>query len=256
MPAIRIDGRAVHIIAPRDLRQPSGHVVLLVHGAYDDHRYWQHLLAPLARDHTPIAVDLPGRGGTEGPPLDNATAYRRFFAALADALALPPFVFFGHSMGGSMAVDFALHHGDRLKAIIPLSSAPRWGITDDEIASWDGDTDKAFRDNLDFLFAKATTPAVRSTYDRQLRSTPPMTCKADVMNCRSFDLGGQLGSVRCPALVVCGDEEYWLEGSKSLHAGIKGAALTLIPAAGHAIALEQPQPLLTAVERLLANLPL
>lgn len=103
MPDIGVDGRTVHIVAPRDFRQPSGQVVLLVHGAYDDHRYWQHLLMPLARAHTPIAVDLPGRGGTEGPPLDIATAYRRFFAALADALALPPSVFFGHSMGSSRA---------------------------------------------------------------------------------------------------------------------------------------------------------
>ncbi|MFO0996174.1 MAG: alpha/beta hydrolase [Alphaproteobacteria bacterium] len=255
MPDLRVAGRTVHVVAPRDFQKPQGHVILLVHGAYDDHRYWQHLIDPLARAHTPIAVDLPGRGGSEGPPLDSAIGYRRFFAALVETLALPPFVFFGHSMGGSMAVDFAIHHGQRVKAIIPLSSAPRWSISDDEIASWDGDTDKAYRDNLPFLFAKSTSPAIRDAYDRQLRATPPLTCKADIANCRTFDLAGQLASVSCPTLVVVGDEEYWHEGSDALHAGIKGAKRALIPAAGHAIALEQPRAVLAAVEPFLAQLP-
>jgi hypothetical protein len=42
MRGVSVDRRSVHIIALRDLQPPSGRIILLVPGAYDDHSYWQH----------------------------------------------------------------------------------------------------------------------------------------------------------------------------------------------------------------------
>lgn len=250
-----VEGRSVYYQAPRAPAAPKGHAVLLVHGAYDNHAYWRHVYRHLRRDHTPVAIDLPGRGESQGPALDDADAYARFFAGLARALDLPPFVFFGHSMGGSMAVDFAARHPERAKGVIALGSAPRWSTTQADIDKWDTDPDGAFRENLESLFAKSVSPAVRGAYDRQLRSTPPVTCKADIAHCRSVALDGRLAAVKAPTLVVCGDEEAWIEGSHALRAGIAGARFEIVPGAGHAAALEQPAALNAAVDRFLATLP-
>jgi 3-oxoadipate enol-lactonase len=251
MPTVTVNGRAVGYRKPDGAK---GHVVLLVHGAYDNGDYWQHVYPHLARDHTPIAIDLPGRRESDGPPIGDATGYARFFPALADALKLPPFVFFGHSMGGSMAVDFAARNPRRTKGVIALGSAPRWTTSQADIDKWDGDPEGAFGDNLDYLFAKSASAAVRAAYDRQLRTTPPMTCKADIAHCRSVALEGRLDRVKAPTLVVAGDEEAWIDGSYALRDGIAGARFEVIPGAGHAVALEQPAALNAAVDRFLSTL--
>ena len=251
MAIVTVNGRKVHYRSPDATK---GHVVLLVHGAYDNGNYWQHVYPHLARDHTPIAIDLPGRRESEGPAIDDAAGYARFFPALADALKLPPFIFFGHSMGGSMAVDFAARNPKRTKAVIALGSAPRWTTSQADIDKWDSDPEGAFGENLDYLFAKGAPADVRAAYDRQLRTTPPMTCKADIAHCRSVAMEGRLDQVKAPMLVAAGDEEAWLDGSHALRDGIAGARLELIPGAGHAVALEQPAALNAAVDRFLKTL--
>lgn len=252
MAIVAVNGHKVHYRSPDAAK---GHVVLLVHGAYDNGDYWQNVYPHLARAHTPIAIDLPGRRESEGPAIDDAAGYARFFPALADALKLPPFVFFGHSMGGSMAVDFAARNPARTKAVIALGSAPRWSTSQADIDKWDSDPEGAFGENLDYLFAKGAPTSVRAAYDRQLRATPPATCKADIAHCRSVALDGRLDQVKAPTCVVAGDEEAWIDGSHALRDGIVGARFEVIPGAGHAVALEQPAALNAAVDRFLATLP-
>ena len=256
MPFIDIGERCVHYELPpaREVVRPRGRLVLLVHGAFDSSGYWRHVYRHLEGAHTPLAVDLPAHGKSDGPVLREASDYLSFFTDLADALHLPRFVFCGHSMGGSMAVEFALHHERRLSGLVGLSSAPDWEIDPADIEIWDRAPDEAFRRNLDYLFAEETAKEVRDAYDRQMRETPAAVCKADLETCRSFDLSHRLGEVTVPSAVICGDQEFWIEGSRELSKGIAGSRLDLIPAAGHAIALERPAALNAALERFLASL--
>jgi pimeloyl-ACP methyl ester carboxylesterase len=251
MPTVTVNGRQVSYRKPA---RQQGHAVLLVHGAYDNGDYWQHVYPHLARAHTPVAVDLPGRRESEGPAIADAAGYARFLPALADALNLPSLVFFGHSMGGSMAIEFAANHPQRTKAVIALGSAPRWGGSQADQDKWDQDPDGAFRDNLPALFAKVASRDVRAAYDRQLRTTPPMTCKADIAHCASVAMDKRLHEIKAPTLVLAGDEEAWIGGSHALRDGIAGARFELIPGAGHAVALERPAALNAAVDRFLATL--
>ena len=256
MPFIEIRERRVHYELPPDLEvvRPRGRLVLLVHGAFDSAAYWRHIYRHLERDHTPLAIDLPGHGKSGGPVLRGAHEYLSFFAGLADAFDLPGFVFCGHSMGGSMAVEFALHHAQRLSGLVALGSAPDWEIDQADIDIWDRDPDGAFRGNLDYLFAEETAQELRDAYDRHMRETPAAVCQADLETCRSFDLSRRLPELRIPAAVVCGDQEFWIEGSRRLKEGIAPSSFDLVPAAGHAIALERPAELNAVLDRFLASL--
>ena len=154
-----------------------------------------------------------------------------------------------------MAVDFALHHGHRLSGLVALGSSPDWEIDQAEIDIWDVDPEEASRGNLEYLFAKETSQQSRDAYDRHLRKASVAVCKADLETCRSFDLSSRLHEVTVPTAVICGDQEAWIEGSRRLHEGIAGSRYEAIPAAGHAIALEQPEALNAALDRFLASLP-
>ena len=257
MPDIDIGKRRVHYELPSgaDPASPGGRLVLLVHGALDSSTYWHHVHRHLESHHTPLAIDLPGHGDSEGPVLRGAAEHLDFLAALDAALSLPRFVFCGHSMGGSMAVDFALHHGHRLSGLVALGSSPDWEIDQAEIDIWDVDPEEASRGNLEYLFAKETSQQARDAYDRQLRKVSVAVCKADLETCRSFDLSSRLHEVTVPTAVICGDQEAWIEGSRRLHEGIAGSRYEAIPRAGHAIALEQPEALNAALDRFLESLP-
>ena len=153
-----------------------------------------------------------------------------------------------------MAVEFALNHPHRLSGLVPVGSSPDWEIEQDDIDAWDRDPDAAYRNNLSYLFAQETPQEVRDAYDEQIRAIPVAVCKTDFETCRTFDLSDRLGELRVPTAIVTGDQETWIEGSRRLHEGIARSRFEVVPAAGHAIALERPEVLNAVMDRFLASL--
>ena len=118
MAYVKVGGRFVHFRTPRPLKEARGHTILLIHGAYDTHAYWRQVFNHYGAAHTPIALDLPGRGGSDGPPLENAKQFAKFVDGFIKALKLKRVVVWGHSMGGSIAVDLAARKRKRVAGLI------------------------------------------------------------------------------------------------------------------------------------------
>ena len=106
----------------------SDHPILLVHGLASsfEHNWratgWVDILADEGR--TVIGVDLPGHG-------ENAAASASLDESadlLAAALPDEPFILGGYSLGGRVALHFALRHPERLRHLVVLSATP--GIVD------------------------------------------------------------------------------------------------------------------------------
>jgi pimeloyl-ACP methyl ester carboxylesterase len=55
-------------------------------------------------------------------------------------------------------------------------------------------------------------------------------------------VAGELGQIRCPTLILVGDEDIATtpEKAKRIHAGIPGSVLNVLPGAGHSSCLEVP----------------
>ena len=262
MPFVTIDGSAIHYDCPRKLPSSVGHTILLVHGAFDDRRIWSHVYAALENDHTPIGLDLPGHGSSDWPALESADEHVDFVAALVETLELDRIVVCGHSMGGSIAMHYTLDHGARVSGLIPVGSSPEWDLSEfdgsaDGAANADpwSDPDSAYAANIDCLFSQKTSAELISAYDRQIRQIPPRTCRADLETCRTFDLRARLKNIKTPTCVICGDEEQWKDGSVAIHEHVSGSSYHEIPAAGHAVSIEQPTAIVSVIEKFLASLP-
>jgi pimeloyl-ACP methyl ester carboxylesterase len=90
--------------------------VLLLHGQPGSSRDWDRVLDALGADAEPIALDRPGWDGrSEATDLEGNAA-----AAMAalDARGIARAVVVGHSFGGAVAAWLAVHHGDRVAALI------------------------------------------------------------------------------------------------------------------------------------------
>lgn len=118
------------VFQPRDTAPASwsighGPTVVLVHGLGSRVDHWLPVVRRLAPSHRMVLVELPGHGVSEMPPpftLEQATA--ALDASLARA-APEPFVLVGHSIGGLVAVDFALRHPGRVRALVLVETALR-----------------------------------------------------------------------------------------------------------------------------------
>ena len=214
MTHIQVNGKRAFYASPHDVAggDRRGKTVLLVHGARSNHRIWAPQLQALAPWHTPIAMDLPGHGGSEGSGSTNVSEYRDFVKALVDALGLESFVIAGHSMGGSIALDFTLNYPG-VEAYIPVGSAPQWNIDSDYIDIYRTDPERAVRESAGRNFSKSTPRAIVELNEWNNKSTPIAVGIGDLEACNAFNQAPHLGDVKVPTCVICGEEDLYVDGS-------------------------------------------
>jgi pimeloyl-ACP methyl ester carboxylesterase len=93
----------------------SGPPVLLLHGLGTTAETWEHTIQELAKTRTVVAPDLWGHGGSGGSRrLRSVEPLVEAVDALCDTLGVRALDVVGHSLGGLVAMRFALAHKDRV----------------------------------------------------------------------------------------------------------------------------------------------
>jgi acylglycerol lipase len=126
---LTLPGRAWCAESPRAL-------IAIVHGLGEHSGRYAALAEPLVQAHyTVVALDLPGHGEAAGPRGDIASwdqlrdqIVPAMFTASSGLPGQPmqlPHVLLGHSMGGLIALDYALAHGRSLIAVVASAPALR-----------------------------------------------------------------------------------------------------------------------------------
>jgi len=96
----------------------DGPGVVLIHGGMLDRRMWDPQLAPLARHFRVVRYDTRWHGESDGS--NGPWADQEDLRALLDHVGLERAALVGLSMGGRIAIDFALSHPDRASAIVAI----------------------------------------------------------------------------------------------------------------------------------------
>jgi len=95
-----------------------GEPLVLLHAIGLDWRMWRDAILPLAKHRRVIAYDLRGHGyAAPAPKPLSLKRWAEDLLNLADQLKLEKFHLAGLSMGGSVALEFALAHPERLKSL-------------------------------------------------------------------------------------------------------------------------------------------
>lgn len=103
-------------------------VVVLVHGASSSGRIWHTVQQELATaGMRSIAISLRGAGGSERSDREEdyqPSSYAADLARAVEALGLPPFVLFGHSLGTIVTAYYVRDHKDRVRTLIQMAGPP------------------------------------------------------------------------------------------------------------------------------------
>jgi len=105
--------------------------VVFVHGALNDHSVWT-LLARWYAHHgyRVLAVDQPGHGRSDGPPLASVEALADWVLALLDAAGVASAHLVGHSMGSLIALEAAARAPARVTGLVMVGTAYPMKVSD------------------------------------------------------------------------------------------------------------------------------
>jgi 3-oxoadipate enol-lactonase len=98
----------------------KGAPVILIHGGFGDRRMWDGQLEPLSQAFRVIRYDHRGFGKSSQPEKPYSPVAD--LVALMDHLQLKRANLVGNSMGGTLALDFALLQPDRTGAVVVVAS--------------------------------------------------------------------------------------------------------------------------------------
>lgn len=112
---VETDRLSVHVLLREgdDAATPPERTVVFLHGVLGSSLLWQEILQDLPSDIRAVAVDLRGYGRTENAPVDASRGVRDFsddLAATLTALDIPTAHLVGWSLGGAVALQYALEH--------------------------------------------------------------------------------------------------------------------------------------------------
>lgn len=254
---LTLNGTRYHIT-----RAGDGPPLLLLHGFTGSAQSLCSHLKSLEQDFSLIAPDFPGHGSSDAPAnaarysIENCTAD---LFALLTRLEIPRSHLLGYSMGGRVALHFALSHPERVARLVLASASP--GLADPQERAQRAASDAALADKIEregvpsfvefwtnlplFATQKNLPESVRAAlYQQRLQN------RADGLanSLRGLGVGvqpslwDQLPNLNMPTLLLAGalDRKFSIIAQSMSHA-IPNARLDIIPNAGHTIHLEQPE---------------
>ena len=236
----------------------SGPPLLLTHGYSSTSAMWQGQIAPLSKRHTLILWDMRGHGQSDYP--DDPAAYSETLtvgdmAALLDKVGAASAIVGGLSLGGYMSLAFVRAHPERVRALLIIDTGPGFK-KDDARDGWNKraleTADRFEREGLAVL--KSLSPERSSVIHRDAAGLA--RAARGMLTQRDAAVIETLPQIKVPALVVVGaDDTPFLAASDYMAAKIPGAKKVVIPAAGHAVNIDQPQAFIEAVLPFLESLP-
>jgi pimeloyl-ACP methyl ester carboxylesterase len=229
--------------------------LVLVHGFTGSSLDWGDVVDELASDRRVVTFDHRGHGESANVGVESGYSFTRLvddLAAVLDGLGVETCDLLGHSMGGAVAMRYALRHPTRLRSLVLMDTAAR---------PIDGPSAELLRGAVGLVRAEGM-PALLSFADMYAPTDlarEQTRTKFGQMDPAAFaalgeELAGsetivdRLGGLRLPTTMIVGENDSLLRSAADeLAATIAGSVLAVIPAAGHSPQIENRPAWLSVV---------
>lgn len=240
----------------------KGHPVVLLHGFTGSLDNWKTFVSMWKSRFTLILVDIIGHGKSEAP-----ADYKRYsmenvvadLACLLDALKVEKTHLVGYSMGGRLALSFAVTYPDRLKKIVLESTSP--GLQTEKEREARRKNDEALANKLEKLGIEkfvdewediplfSSQKSLASERLLRLREQRLLNNPFGLANSlRGMGTGAQpswwseLAKINHPTLLLCGElDKKFCEIAEKVCTLMPHSTIKKVKDAGHAIHVEKPK---------------
>jgi 3-oxoadipate enol-lactonase len=210
--------------------EEAGHgpAVVLLHGEAADSRLWDAQWLPFTARFHVVRVDLPGAGRSPAFAIPWSAADQ--IVHVLDDLNIAAAAVVGASLGGSVAIDFAIERPERTWALVAVAAAPRGleGIVPDprsfEVYSllMAGRPGRAAELFIDVCCPLRTVPDLDARIAGMVRDNIGMLAQVPqgFLRLPEWTAAERLGEITVPTLSVWGDRD---------ERGVRGGAARLAP---------------------------
>jgi pimeloyl-ACP methyl ester carboxylesterase len=239
----------------------SGPTVILIHGSVSDYREWSTLVSALSKHYHVIAYSrryhAPNPGASADADAGLDLQVDDLFQMMR-AIGINSAHLVGHSLGGAVALGFAVQHPDMVQSLVLAEPAVNG------VLSKTPENDSVMKESQDVrarmkeVFATGNSQQIVKTYAMHVapgdfEKTTPEERKMLMDNVAAFQLDfnsrrtpftcDDAKKITVPVLVLAGDQSpMGLQRIAETAAScIKGAKFARIPKATHWMQLDQPQ---------------
>jgi pimeloyl-ACP methyl ester carboxylesterase len=241
----------------------DGSPVILLHGGNLDRRMWDAEFVALAGRHRVIRYDARGYGRSGAA--DTAFRAHDDLLALVDTLRVSRAALIGLSMGGRIAIDFALAHPERVDRLVlaaPGISGGTWAANTD--TSWlvAARAAAARRDSVAVALSwlgspyirtalrdSAIAPRIRQIAVEQSRFWGGIMRHGDLEDTAGATAADRISELSVPVLLIVGstDTPYIHDIARAISTLAPNARRIDLSGVGHMVNIEAPDAFLAAV---------
>ena len=238
---------------------PAGKVVVLVHGFGGDKDNWSFYAPYMTGEYRLICPDLPGFGeNARSLDIDHAVATQAIrLRDFLDALGIDKCHLGGNSMGGYIALHFALEFPERLRSLTLFNNAGVLGPDESElqkIVEAEGDESPLVPRTLAEMdrlmgFVVHKPRYIPGQFKKMiLEENKPHQALLDSIFEQMIDdiqnrpLNDRLGEIATPTQIIWGRHDRLVDVScaTTQHAGIKDSEMVILEDVGHVPMIEAP----------------
>jgi len=256
----------------------EGAPLVLAHGFVASKEMWDGQIEPFSQRYRVVVYDVRGHGESQAPPADDpAYALETFVEdqrTLMDHLGVAEAYVGGLSMGGMIAMRFALTYPERVRALLLCDTAAQpAGSLSGEMGRW-GEHAEAIvniarsqgvlqamawlytqRGNrlLGVSLPKAMPEGVRRFIERLQRQSVDGFLGVGRALGEQTGVLERLAELRMPTLILTGEHDFLRGPSEQMKARLPDARFVLIDGAAHGTCLWQPEKFAEAVLEFLAD---
>jgi pimeloyl-ACP methyl ester carboxylesterase len=253
---LRVNGKKAYAYTGGKSFDPALPCVVFCHGAQHDHSVWILQSRYLAHHgYGVLALDLPGHGRSEGPPLARVEDIADWIVAVLDAAGAKQGALVGHSMGSLIALECAARHSDRVTRIALLAAAYPMKVSA-ELLQATKDDEPVAQDMVNVWSHSAyahypNNPGpgfwIIGENLRLMQRQQPGVMHVDFAACNAYAGGAQAAAkVNCPALFLLArrDSMTPARSAQDFAKAVKGAKVVVIDGSGHNMMGEKPDEVL------------
>lgn len=225
--------------------------IVFIHGAGFCGKIWTRQVRRYANS---TALNLPGH--TTPGAVDSIAGFADFVRLHLNAAGVKDVVLVGHSMGGAVAMQYALEAPANLRHLILVSTGARLKVSPGIMSAIEGSYEGAIEMIMDYALTPQPDKSLRAFLSGMMSEVGAETTHRDYAACNGFDIMARVGETRVPTLVICGTRDRLTppKYSEYLRQQIKGSSLRLVEGAGHMVMLERPCEFERALEEELPTL--